>query len=223
MQLEAEVPYQRSSFNDGRTEGEGGGFGNVTLWGKYRFFRTLETWGDKQAAVRFGLELPTGDNEGPSREALDASDFVRQQLTPIAGGLSAHVDTSYSQAKGRFVYGANVEGILRSERDGARLGHEVRVNTDVEYVLLPLKYRSPTNELFLILETTYVHRGLGRSGGQVVPESSSDEFFIAPALQFVPGARFLVEASVQFPVARRAGPEVLRTDRSFLFGVRYLF
>ncbi len=223
LQLEAEVPYSRTSFNDGTHSGSGQGFGNVTLWGKYRFFRTLETWGDRQAAARFGLELPTGKKDGPAEAKLPMPAFVRQQLTPIAGGLSAHVDATYSQAKRRFVYGANIEGILRSERAGFRLGNEVRANTDLEYVLLPLKYRSPTHELFLIFETTYVHRGDGRVGSAVIPDSSSSEFYLAPALQYTASQHFLIEASLQFPVLFNAGPLVLRTDRNLLVGFRYLY
>src|SRR5262249_45747186 len=223
LQLEAEIPYQKSSFRDGTREGSGHGWGNVTLWGKYRFFRTLETWGDRQAAVRFGLELPTGRKDAPTEAALPLPEFVRQQLTPISGGLSSHVDASYSQARGRFVYGASVEGIVRSERSGFRLGHEVRVNTDLEYVLLPLKYRSPTKELFLIFESTYVHRTHGRAGGSVVSDTNANGFYVAPALQYVPTARFLIEVSYQVPVIERTGPQVLRTDRNILFGIRYLY
>lgn len=223
LQLEAEIPYQKSSFRDGTRQGSGHGWGNVTLWGKYRFFRTLETWGDRQAAVRFGLELPTGKKDAPTEAALPLPEFVRQQLTPISGGLSTHVDASYSQARGRLVYGASVEGIARSERSGFRLGHEARVNTDLEYVLLPLNYRDPTHELFLIFETTYVHRTNGRASGKVVSDTSSNGFYVAPALQYVPTARFLIEVSYQVPVIERVGPQVLRTDRNILFGIRYLY
>ena len=223
LQLEAEIPYQKSSFRNGTREGSGHGWGNVILWGKYRFFRTLEMWGDRQAAVRFGLELPTGRKDAPSEAALPLPEFVRQQLTPISGGLSPHIDASYSQAKGRFVYGASVEGIARSERNGFRLGHEVRVNTDFEYVLLPLKYQKPTHELFLIFETSYVHRTNGRTSGKVVSDTSSNGFYVAPAIQYVPTARFLVELSYQVPVIERAGPQVLRTYRNILFGIRYLY
>lgn len=223
LQLEAEVPYQKASFRDGTREGSGHGWGNVTLWAKYRFFRTLETWGDRQAAVRFGMELPTGKKDAPTEATLPLPEFVRHQLAPISGGLSTHVDASYSQARGRFVYGASVEGIARSERSGFRLGHEVRVNTDLEYVLLPLKYRSPTNELFLVFETTYVHRANGRASGKVVSDTSSNGFYVAPAIQYIPTARFLVELSYQVPVIERAGPQVLRTDRNILFGIRYLY
>ena len=42
-----------------------------------------------------------------------------------------------------MIFGGNVEAIARSERDGFRMGHEVRVNTDLEYVLLPRDYKAP--------------------------------------------------------------------------------
>ncbi len=223
LQLEADIPYSRTFFEDGVTSGASEGLGNLTLWGKYRFFRTLETWGDRQAAVRFGIELPTGKAEAPSEQRLPAPAFVRQQLTPISGSFATHLDAAYSQAKGRFVFGGNIEGILRSERDGFRLGHELRINTDLEYVLFPLKYHHPTNELFVILETTFVHRGSGRVSGGRAPESRSTEFFLAPALQYIPNPRLVIEASAQFPLARDLGSQVLSTERNVLVGIRYLF
>ena len=223
LQLEAEIPYQRTSFDDGAQSGSGNGLGNITLWGKYRFYRELETWGDRQAAVRVGVELPTGRKRAPSEESLGAPEFVRQQLSAINGGAAFHTDLSYSQAHGRFIFGANIEGTLRGERDGFRTGHEARVNTDLEYVLLPLKYQTPGKELFAILETTYSYRDRGRIAGRTVPGSSSSEFYLAPGLQFTAAARLVLEASYQFPVVLNTGPLVLRTDRNFLAGIRYLY
>ena len=150
LQLEAEIPFSRTSFDDGTKEGSGFGLGNVTLWGKYRFFRKVKTYGDRQAAIRFGLELPTGKKTAPTAQAVNAPAFVREQLTPINGGFSPHLDIAFSQAGGRFIFGGNIEGILRTERDGFRLGNEIRVNTDFEYVLLPFDYQKPGKELFLI-------------------------------------------------------------------------
>lgn len=222
LQLEAEIPYQRTSFEDGALSGAGNGLGNIVLWSKYRFYRELETWGDKQAAVRFGLELPTGRKSAPGAD-LAAPEFVRQQLSAINGGLAIHADVSYSQAHRRLIYGANIEGTLRGERDGFRTGHEVRLNTDLEYVLLPVKYQSPGKELFAILETTYSYRDRGRTNGTSVPGSSSSEFYLAPALQFTATPRLVLEASFQFPVILNTGPLVLRTDRNFLVGIRYLY
>lgn len=223
LQLEAEVPVSRTSFDDGRRSGSGAGLGNITLWGKYRFFRKVKTYGDRQAAARFGLELPTGKSDAPSNQEVNAPAFVRQQLTPINGGLSPHFDLAFSQAGGRFIFGGNVEAVVRSERDGFRLGHEVRVNTDTEYVLLPREYPAPGKELFVILETTFLHRGEGCLGGVSVPSSNSTEFYLAPGLQYAAAPRFVVEGSVQLPVIRNTGQQVLRTDYNILLGVKYLF
>lgn len=223
LQIEAEIPYQRTSFEDGALSGSGNGLGNVVVWGKYRFYRELETWGDKQAALRFGLELPTGNKSAPGEGKLATPDFVRQQLSPISGGLAFHTDVSYSKAHRRLIYGANIEGTLRGQRDGFRTGHEVRFNTDLEYVLLPVKYQSPGRELFAILETSYSYRNRGRAGGRTVPGSSSSEFYLAPALQFTASPRLVLEMSLQFPLVLNSGPLVLRTDQNFLVGIRYLY
>lgn len=223
LQLEAEIPYERTSFEDRAQSGSGKGLGNIIVRGKYRFYRALETWGDRQAAVRLGVELPTGNKSAPGEDSLDAPDFVRQQLSPINGGLAFHTDVSYSRAHHRFILGANIEATVRGERDGSRMGHELRINTDMEYVLLPLKYQSPGRELFAILETTYSYRNRGRINGRSVPGSSSSEFYLAPALQFTASPRLVLEASFQFPVVLNSGPLVLRTDRNFLVGIRYLY
>ena len=223
LQLEAEIPFSRITFDDGERKGSGFGLGNVTLWGKYRFFRTVKTYGDRQAAFRFGLELPTGKKTAPNERDVNAPAFVREQLTPISGGLSPHFDVSFSQAGGRFIFGGNVEGILRTERNGFRLGNEIRVNTDFEYVLLPFDYAKPGKELFVILETSLIARGNGRLGGTKVPESSGTEFYISPGLQYAADPRFVVEGSVQIPVFHNSGAMMLRTDYNFLLGVRYLF
>ncbi len=222
LQLEVEVPVSRTSFDDGTNSGSGTGLGNITLWSKYRFFRSVKTYGDRQAAVRFGLELPTGKKTAPTAQKLNAPEYVRQQLTPINGGLSGHFDLSFSQAGGRFIFGGNAEGILRSERAGYRTGNEVRVNTDLEYVLLPRNYDKPGGELFAILETNFVYRGTGRVGGTPVPGSRSTEYYLAPGLQYAAATRFVIEGSYQFPIIRNTGPQVLRTDRSLLVGIRYL-
>lgn len=223
LQLEAEVPISRTSFDDGINAGSSAGLGNITLWGKYRFFRKVKTYGDRQASARFGLELPTSSKSAPNGGQVNAPTFVRRQLSSNNGGLASHVDVAFSQAGGRFIFGGNVEGVFRTERDGFRLGHEIRVNTDFEYVLLPFDYQQPGKELFLIFETNFIARSRGRLGGAEVPGSSSKEFYISPGLQFAAHPQFVIEGSVQIPVAHKSGAMMLKTDLNFLLGVRYLF
>jgi hypothetical protein len=158
----------------------------------------------------------------PSQTEINEPDYVRQQLTPISGGLAPHFDLAFSQAGGRVIFGGNAEVIFRAERDGFRTGHEQRVSTDLEYVL-PKDARKPGGEVFLILETTFVHRATGRLNGQAVDGSRSTECYLAPGLQYAAMPRFVIEGSFQFPVLLNAGPLALRTDRNILVGVRYLF
>ncbi len=222
LQLEIEAPFSRTAFDNGISSGSGFGPGNITGWAKYRFFRSVETYGDRQAALRVGLELPTGKKTAPSQAQINVPAFVRQQLTPINGGLSPHFDVAFSQAGGRLIFGGNAEAILRTERDGFRLGHEQRLNTDLEFVI-PRDPHKPGGELFLILETTFVHRSNGRIEGLTVQGSGATEYYLAPGLQYAADPRFVIEGSFQFPVVRNTGPLALRTDRNILLGVRYLF
>ena len=222
LQLELEVPFSRTAYDDSSTWGSGSGFGNITGWAKYRFFRKVKTYGDRQAAIRVGMELPTGKDSAPTQAQINVPAFVRQQLTPINGGFAPHFDLAFSQAGGRFIFGGNAEVIFRTERDGFRMGHEQRLNTDLEYVI-PKDPHKPGGELFLILETTFVHRGTGRLNGQPVTGSRSTEYYLAPGLQYAARPRFVIEGSYQFPVVRNTGPVVLLTDRNLLLGVKYLF
>ena len=222
LQLEVEAPFSRTAYDDETSSGAGFGIGNITGWAKYRFFRSVKTNGDRQAALRVGLELPTGKKTAPSQSQINAPAFVRQQLTPISGGLSPHFDVAFSQAGGRFIFGGNAEAIFRTERDGFRMGHEQRLNTDFEFVV-PRDPQKPGGELFLILETTFVHRSDGRLEGLRVEGSGATEYYLAPGLQYAAHPQFVIEGSFQFPVVRNTGPLALRTDRNILLGVRYLF
>jgi len=121
-----------------------------------------------------------------------------------------------------LIFGGNAEVIFRAERDGFRMGHEQRVSTDLEYVL-PKDARKPGGEVFLILETTFVHRATGRLNGQAVDGSRSTEYYLAPGLQYAAQSRFVIEGSFQFPVLLNTGPLALRTDRNILVGMKYLF
>jgi len=103
------------------------------------------------------------------------------------------------------------------------MGHELRVNTDLEYVLFPRKYDRPGGEVFAIVESNFMRRGTGRISGAPTPGSSSTEFYLAPGVQYAMRPRFVIEASYQLPIVRNTGPQALRVERGLLVGVRFLY
>ena len=53
LQLEIDVPFSRTAFDNDNSSGSGFGLRNITAWAKYRGpFRTVKTYGDRQAALR---------------------------------------------------------------------------------------------------------------------------------------------------------------------------
>jgi hypothetical protein len=94
-QFEGEVPYH--IFTQGSASAHNSG--NVTEWIKYRFYNLLETGGDRQAAIRAGIEWPTASKNVVGDPATNEAEFIRRQLLRIDGGLSNHVDAVCSRAK----------------------------------------------------------------------------------------------------------------------------
>src|SRR5581483_2536810 len=227
LQLEAELPIEHISTRAAgfatTPNAAQSRVGNLALAGKYRFYRKVGEWGDRQAAVRFGVELPTGQSQTPFVPDPGTPLFVQQQLSAINNGFAAHSELAYSHAKGRLIYGVELAGMLRGERNGYRLGHEVRANTDLEYVILPIKYQHPGHELFALLESSLVHRGRGHLNGQPVTGSDQTVYYLSPGLQFTVSPRVVIESSYEIPVVRTNSPLALRTDRSLLVGLRLLY
>lgn len=153
LQLGAELPYHL--FSQSGTSGHNGC--NSELWAKFRFYNSPETGGERRASVRLGVEAPSMGKSVFKTSVLPSnqpgiSEFVRRQVLHVNGGPAAHIDTSYSGAMRRWIYVANIGGIVRSKFDGFRMGHEVRVNGELQYVILPLEYNSPRQELRLVIE-----------------------------------------------------------------------
>jgi hypothetical protein len=117
-QFEEEVPYH--IFTQGSASAHNSG--NVIGWIEYRFYNSLETREDRQAAIRVGIESPTASKNTVGDPATNEAEFLRRQLLRIDGGLSTQVDAVYSRAKRRFVYGASVDGLIRREFVGVRMG-----------------------------------------------------------------------------------------------------
>jgi hypothetical protein len=53
--------------------------------------------------------------------------------------------------------------------------------------------------------------------------SSASEYYVAPALQFAFNPRRVIEGRYQLPIVLNTGPQLLRTDRIVMFGIRFMY
>lgn len=217
----AEVPHvERTVEVDGLGERSAAGIGDVAVAGKFRFYRRVGRWWDRQAAVEARLELPTGSTDAPADLRLP----LRRNLAPGSGSVDGSLDLVYQQAHGRFVQAADLSYRVNGDGPGGyRQGSEVRLNLDAEYILLPRDYREPGHELFTLLEATLVHREADRAGAARFPETARDEVLLAPGLEYVATERLFLALSAQFPLHSEVEAGGRESDWNLLAEARFSF
>lgn len=213
---------RRSLERSGFGEESASGLGDVSFSVKHRFHRSVGAWSDRHAAVELVVELPTGSDEEPLDAALPLQ--RRVTLQPGTGSTDLVLDLVYQEGRRRFVYGGDLSYRRNGEGDGGyRFGDEIRLNTDVEYILFPREYVRPGDEVFVLLETTLLHRGADEVDGAEVPGTERTELLVAPALQHVATERLLLSLSLQVPVVADVDPPGLERDFDVLAEFRYAF
>lgn len=196
------------------------GAGDVEVSGKYRFFRQVGAWFDRHAALELGVKLPTGESGGVD-PTLPLP--VAHRLTPGTGSTDAFVDLVYQQGQGRVIWGGDL--LYRWNGQGEekyRFGDELKLAFDVEYVALPREYRTPGNEVFVLLEGALVHRFDDEVDGVELPTGGT-ELLLAPGIQHIVTEQMLVSLSFQFPVVSDLDAAALESDWNVLAEIRFAF
>lgn len=214
---------------DRNLDGAGGGAlstsgaGDASLSVKHRLFRSVGMWSDRHLAAEIEVKLPTGDGDRPPGvDGLPAR--LRHRLAPGTGSVDVVVDLIYQEGRQRFVYGGDLSFRLNTEGDGGyRGGNEARLNLDLEYILFPLEYRRPGNEVFVLLETTIRRKWADEIAGRPLPETGRTDVLLAPAVQHIISDQLLASLSVQLPVVSDAPPEGLKQELNVLAELRYAF
>lgn len=198
------------------------GIGDLSLAVKHRFFRSVGRWSDRHMAAEIEVSVPTGEGVPPAADALPVD--RRHRLAPGSGSVAFVADVIYQEGRRRFVYGGDVSFRLNTEGDGGyRFGHEVRLNLDLEYILFPLEYRRPGNEVFVLLETTLRRKWADEVRGRSLERTERTDLLVAPAVQHIVSDQLLASLSVQLPVVSNAPPGGLEKDLDVLAEIRYAF
>ena len=198
------------------------GLGDVKLSGKYRFFRQLGRWRDRQAAIGFGVELPTGERHALPAD-IDLPLSLREAVQPGSGSTDLFANLSYQQAHGRYVQAAAVGYRRNGEGRGYRFGDEARLDLDAEAIVLPRQYEVPGHEVFALLEASIVHRDADEQHGAAVPGTRRTELLLAPGLEYVATEQLALGLSAAVPVVSRVDDDGLASRWQLLVEARYAF
>ena len=219
----ARVPLilDRSVELDGSRDSTSG-IGDISLSTKFRFFRRVGGWFDRHAAVEAGIKLATGASDRDVDTRLP--EYLRRRVQPGTGATDFFIDAIYQEGRRRFVYGGDLAVVVTTaDERGYRFGNEVRLSLDFEYIVLPIEYRRPGHELFILLEMAVVDKQADRLAGVDIRPTARTEILLAPAAQFIATERLLLSLSVQFPVYSNVAERGLGSDFDVLGEFRYAF
>lgn len=197
------------------------GLSDIMLLGRYKFFSRPQRQAWNQAAFQFTLKLPTGPTD--RRISLPVPPSVKRALQPGTGSTDFIFELTGGRFTTRYNLLANLGYRLNTEDDDISFGDQFFANADIEYFLFPRFTRKHGQEVISLLEFSFVHAERDQFKDRGVPSSGGNSFFLAPGLQWIVNERFLVETSIQFPLAQDLTGKQPKLDQSVLVGIRFVY
>ena len=209
FQIGAILPLLDVSLKSRLQNQSSSGIGDLKLFAKYLFVQVDRKNETFRVASKVGIKLPTGDDQRTPALGTGSTDYF---LASVAGWI-----------KGRFgIYGEGIYN-LNTANDQINFGNSFSYNLALGYRVLPAVYEtypSPQLNGFLELNGTIVQKN--RASGQKIIDSGGTILFLSPGFQYIGGRRWLIEATVQYPIINRPNGTQLATDWTFSLGTRIL-
>jgi hypothetical protein len=216
------APYVEKRLKlKGQGEESTRGLSDILLLGRYKFFSLPQRGVWNQAAFQFTLKLPTGPTN--RRVNLPVPPSVKRALQPGTGSTDFVFELTGGRFTTRYNLLANFGYRLNTEDDNIAFGDRFFVNWDMEYFLFPRLTRKHGQEVISLLEWSFIHTERDRFRNKGVPNSGGNSLFLAPGLQWIVSERFLVEASVQFPLFQNLRGKRPKLEHSVLIGFRFVY
>lgn len=216
------VPYIEKRLKlTGKGEEFTQGLSDIMLLGRYKFFSLPQRQAWNQAALQLTLKLPTGPTDRSINLPVPPS--VKRALQPGTGSTDFIFEITGGRFTTRYNLLANLGYRLNTEDENIAFGDRFFVNMDFEYFLFPWLTRKHGQEVISLLEFSFVRAKRDQFKDRGVPNSGGNSFFLAPGLQWIVSEQFLVETSVQFPLAQDLTGKQPKLDQSVLVGFRFVY
>lgn len=212
--LERSVNGQRLSDTDA-------GIGDITIFGKYRFYKKDAFLRSRQIAVQLGVKFPTGADDLTDR----TGNRFPAPLQLGSGSLDYRLVLTFTEARNRWQFFGDAGYMLRTEANNFKFGNVFYYDATAKFRLHPARYgnKFPTHDLFVFLEINGATIQKAESSGSKIENSGGHEIFLAPGFQFFLLQNFIIEAGIQVPVLQDLNGTQLGTDFRFRSGIRWIF
>ena len=212
LQVRLILPFISGSLQNNeaiKVRSTNSGIGDVDFSAKYEVFRKDGKNKTFRIASRFGLKLPTGDDDNVPSLGRGS---VNYYVSSVAGFL-----------RGRI--GLYAEGIyaINTSNSNIDFGNELSYNFAFGYRLFPKNYKTyPSPQLNGFIELNGSTANKNKLLDEILDSTGGTTIFLSPGIQFIGGRRWLIETTFQYPIINKPNGIQLATDWTFLFGTRIL-
>lgn len=198
------LAYRRAESRAGSTRDDPA-VGDLTLLGRYTLWQDdYAPLSTRRAALLAGVKFPTG-----------ADRFGTETFDPILGGVA-------TWAFDRHELDLDALYTISTSRHGFRQGDRFRYDAAYRYRLWPDRFGGRLLQLNGLLELNGQWSDRNRDGGRRVDDSGGHVLFLSPGLQLV-SKRWIVEASVQVPIAQNRHGDQIEQDFVAVLSLRVPF
>ena len=209
FQLGVIIPFMKVDLNTSGKDISSSGIGDLRLFAKYLVYQYDRKNKTIRVASKAGVKLPTGAEKDVPALGTGSTDFF---FTTVAGWVEGRV-------------GVYLEGIynLNTSKGSVDFGNSFSYNLAFGYRLLPAVYEIyPSPQLNAYLEINGTTAAKSEVNGVTNENSGGTTIFLSPGIQYVGGRRWLIEASLQYPIVNEPNGTQLGTDWTVSFGARIL-
>ncbi|MEK6814733.1 MAG: hypothetical protein AABY65_08365 [Nitrospirota bacterium] len=236
LTLLAVLPYKKTSM-DGHfhvhgngnygwhaDKGKQSGLGDISVLGRYTFFKTHTVETTTSLAGLAGIKFATGKTDGKTD---DGADYLDSHLQLGTGSTDYVIGVSVSHAAGRFSVSANVLDVIPTEGEYGDTKHQFgnTLNYDItgKWRVHPAAFAPSSAQVFLSLGLNGELRGKEKGNGAELANSGGHTIYLAPGVQVTAAPHWVFELSYQHPVYHNLNGAQLGEDYKAVGSVTYLF
>lgn len=221
---EITAPQNGTVEFDPATTGGEEGLGDVSVLGRYTFYRNESVDASTAAAFVLGVKLPTGKTDGKTD---DGSATLDSHLQLGTGSTDYLVGLSASRSMQRVTLSANLLGAITGKGKFGDTSHQfgnvLNYDLTAKYRIHPGSFAPAGPQVFLALGLNGELRDRETENGAKVRDSGGHTVYLSPGLQVAAARSWVFELNYQHPVYHNLYGTQVGEDYKANAAVTYLF